>query len=68
MNATMQKIETMPADVQREVLDFARFLMSRQESHRQGKPLKQNWAGALREHKDRFTSLDLQKKASDWRI
>ena len=63
----MQKIEAMPADVQREVLDFARFLMSRKKPQRQSKPLKQDWAGALREYKARFTSLDLQEKANEWR-
>jgi hypothetical protein len=67
MNTTMQKIEAMPADVQREVLDFARFLMSRKKPQRQNKPLKQDWAGALREYKGRFTSLDLQEKANEWR-
>ena len=67
MNTTMQKIETMPADVQREVLDFAQFLMSRKQPPRQNKPLKQSWAGALRGHRDRFTSLELQEKANDWR-
>jgi hypothetical protein len=29
--------------------------------------LRQNWAGALKEYKDQYTSLELQKKALDWR-
>jgi hypothetical protein len=29
--------------------------------------LRQNWAGALREYREQYTSLDLQKKALEWR-
>jgi len=29
--------------------------------------LRQNWAGALREYKEQYTSLELPKKALDWR-
>jgi hypothetical protein len=29
--------------------------------------LRQNWAGALRDLKKEYTSLDLQKKALEWR-
>lgn len=68
MDTTMRKIETMPADVQREVLDFAQFLMSRRRPRQQGKPLKQDWAGALHEFKGQFTSLTLQQKANEWRV
>ena len=29
--------------------------------------LRQNWAGALREYREQYTSLELQKKALEWR-
>ncbi len=31
------------------------------------KPLRFSWAGCLKDFKNEFTSLDLQKKASEWR-
>jgi hypothetical protein len=31
------------------------------------KRLSQDWAGALNEHRDQYTSLKLQKKALEWR-
>jgi len=30
-------------------------------------PLRQDWAGALKEYRDQYTALDLQKKALEWR-
>jgi hypothetical protein len=32
-----------------------------------GKKLRQDWAGALRDFRDQYTSLELQKKSLDWR-
>jgi Protein of unknown function (DUF2281) len=29
--------------------------------------LRQDWAGALRDYRAQYTSLELQKKASEWR-
>ena len=68
MNAAIQKIETMPADVQREVLDFAQFLMSKKSQKTKSRTIKQGWAGSLREFKGQFTSVALQKKAQEWRV
>ena len=31
------------------------------------KPLNLKWAGALKDYKKEFTSLELQKKALEWR-
>jgi mRNA-degrading endonuclease RelE of RelBE toxin-antitoxin system len=56
----------LPPEFQKEVEDFARFLL---DKHKQkyGWKLRQNWAGALREVRDQYTSLELQKKALEWR-
>jgi hypothetical protein len=32
-----------------------------------GGKLKQNWAGALSDYREKYTSLELQKKALEWR-
>ena len=59
-------IKELSPELQAEVKDFAEFLLekSRQKS---GRPLRQDWSGALREYRDQYTSLDLQKKALEWR-
>jgi hypothetical protein len=41
--------------------------VQKDESKKQPKKLSQNWAGALKKHRDQYTSLELQKKALDWR-
>jgi len=57
-------VEKLPPDLQREVKDFVEFLLSKRIRKKQ--KLSMTWAGALREYRDRFTSLELQKKAMEW--
>ena len=38
----------------------------RQHSQRKKKP-KLNWIGGLKEYRDQYTALELQKEALDWR-
>lgn len=68
--ATIDRIQellrTLPPEVQREVEDFVQFLFEKRTLKRGG-PLRQQWAGALREHRDQYTAIELQKKALEWR-
>jgi hypothetical protein len=32
-----------------------------------GRPLRQDWAGALRKYRNQYSSLELEKKALEWR-
>jgi hypothetical protein len=66
MGAMEELIRQLPPDLQKEVEDFARFLLERQAQKR-GRKLRQDWAGALREYREQFTSLELQQKALEWR-
>jgi len=50
----------------RQVKDFVEFLLSRKRPAK-GAGLKQDWAGALKEYRDKYTSLSLQAKVSEWR-
>lgn len=59
-------VQQLPSHLQQEVKDFAEFLLEKR-GHRQGTKLRQDWAGALRDYRDRYTSLDLQEKALEWR-
>jgi len=50
----------------REALDFVAYLLLKQK-RKQGIPLRQTWAGALRRYRDTYTALDLQKESLTWR-
>jgi hypothetical protein len=48
-----------------EVRRFAESLLDRGDSS-PARRMSLSWAGALKEYRDRFTSLELQKKALEW--
>jgi len=58
-------LKQLPPDLQQEVRDFAEFLLKK-KVHSKRKRLQMTWAGALKEFRDKFTSLELQKKALEW--
>jgi hypothetical protein len=70
MNAVARPLEEvvreLPPDMRDEVRDFAEFLLSRR-IRRPGRTLRQDWAGALREHRREYTALELQRLALQWR-
>jgi hypothetical protein len=59
-------IARLPPEVRQEVIDFAHFLLEKRLA-KHGRKLRQDWAGALSEYRDQYTSLELQKKALEWR-
>ena len=59
-------VKELSPDRQEEVRDFVLFLLKKQGKKSGGK-LRQDWAGALKEYRDQYTSLELQKKALEWR-
>ena len=59
-------VRELPPDMVAEVRDSIEFLLSKQV-RRVGRPLQQNWAGALRDYREQYTSVELQHKALDWR-
>ncbi|MBI3987464.1 MAG: DUF2281 domain-containing protein [Lentisphaerae bacterium] len=62
-----ETVSKMPPQLQKEVEDFVLFLAKR-ERPRSTRKLLQNWAGALKEYRETFTSVSLQKKALEWRL
>jgi hypothetical protein len=67
MNTVLiEQIRKMPPDKQREVEDFVLFLNAK-PINRSARNLRQTWAGALKKFRTKFTSLQLQKKALEWR-
>jgi hypothetical protein len=65
MTELNEVLEELPPDLQKEVYDFANFLLKTKVKRKQ-KKLRLSWAGGLREFRDQYTSLDLQKKAFEW--
>jgi len=49
-----------------ELRDFVEFLLIKY-GRRTTRSLRQDWAGTLREHRDQYTSLELERKGLDWR-
>ncbi len=66
MKTLEELIKELPPELQREVKDFVQFLLERR-AQKHGRKLRQDWAGALRDYRDQYTSLELQKKALEWR-
>lgn len=66
METIAQKIEKLPKTLQREVLDYIDFLITRKVNKTKKKP-KLDWIGGLKEYRDQYTALDLQEKALEWR-
>jgi hypothetical protein len=59
-------IQALPPDLKQEVVDFIRFLLSKR-AKQAGKRLRQDWGGALKEYRQQYSALELQKKALEWR-
>jgi len=58
-------IEKLPPNLQEEVRDYMEFLIEKKLEKAKGR-LRLDWAGGLREYRDQYTSLKLQKKALEW--
>jgi hypothetical protein len=65
-SALLDRIKEMPPDIQQEIEDFADFILKKRNPVTES-ILRQEWAGALSDFKDRFSSLELQEKALEWR-
>ncbi len=61
-----KKISRLPTSSIGEVEAFVDSLL-RTIKKKSSSKLKQDWAGALSEFKHEYTSLELQKKALEWR-
>jgi len=62
-----ERIKELPPRLQEEVEDFVEFLLEKQQKKPRGKP-NFGWAGALKDLRGQYTSVELQHKISEWRI
>ena len=62
------KIQELPEDLRREVLDYMEFLLRKYKcGETKAKKFKFDWEDGLSEIRDKFTSVELQHKALEWR-
>ena len=70
MSQEIRPIDEIAKDLspeqQRELRDFAEFLLTRRNERPRGKPGFQ-WAGALNDLRGHYNSVDLQHQISRWR-
>ena len=66
MRTLEEIIKKLPLEYEQEVENFVRFLIEKRV-RKEGRKLRQNWAGALRDYRNQYTSMELQKKALEWR-
>jgi len=59
-------LKELPVELQPEVEDYIRSLLEKRKK-KAGVKLRQDWAGGLREFREQYTALELQKKALEWR-
>jgi hypothetical protein len=65
VDETVKLIRELPDELQVEVADFARFLKESKARPKRTK-FRLDWAGALSDLKDKYTSVELQHKGLDW--
>lgn len=61
MTTLAEFVEQLPPDIQKEVKDFAEFLLEKR-ARREHKVPAFDWEGALRDLGDQYTSVELQHK------
>ncbi len=62
------KIRELPEDLRREVLDYMEFLLKKYRGKEiKAKRFKFDWEGGLSEIREKFTSVELQHRALEWR-
>ncbi|UCH97269.1 MAG: DUF2281 domain-containing protein [Candidatus Aminicenantes bacterium] len=66
MDPVEVKLKRLPRNLKKEVEDFVDFLLEKRNKKIRKKPTL-SWIGGLKEFKDQYTSLELQKKANEWR-
>ncbi|MGB9715751.1 MAG: DUF2281 domain-containing protein [Thermodesulfovibrionales bacterium] len=68
MKSLEEKIRDLPPELKQEVNDFIDFLMKKHIQKPEGK-LRLDWAGALKDLSNKYTSVELQHRILDlWEL
>ena len=63
---TKDLVDELPPDLQREVRDFARYLVETKKRPRPHRKPTFAWRGALKDLRDQYTSVELQHEITRW--
>jgi hypothetical protein len=66
LDEIIETARELPEELQTEVRDFARFLRENRVSRPRRRKLRMDWAGGLKDLRDKYTSVELQHKILDW--
>jgi len=61
------RINELPEDLKKEVIDFIDFLIMKKKQGRSFGDFGFKWEGGLAEIRDQYSSVALQHQANDWR-
>ncbi len=61
-----EMVKELPEELKSEVQEFIQKLLRKKSQKSKGKP-SFKWAGALKDMKYQYTSVELQHKISEWR-
>ena len=61
------KLNTLPPKIQKQVIDFIDFLSKKYSINEKKRKFKFDWEDSLSDLGKKYTSVDLQHKASEWR-
>lgn len=67
MRSLEEKIKNLPPGYRQEVEDFIEFILEKRLKRKREKP-KFDWAGAAKDLRDKYSSVELQHKILDLRI
>ena len=62
----VDKFNQLPPNLQEKAIKYIDSLLTHKELRQKKKP-KLDWVGGLKEYRDQYTALELQKEAVDWR-
>jgi len=65
MEKAYELFQKLPDDLKREVIDYIEFLLEKKAKKKHGQ-LGFTWKGALKNMKDKYSSVELQHKALEW--
>ncbi len=66
MKTLEELVQELPPDLKEDVRQYAQTLLDARKPRRRRK-MRFTWAGALKEYRDQYTSVELQHKALEWR-
>ena len=66
MEPLEKKINHLSEPLQKKVSDYIDFLLIQDTIPKRKNKINLDWVGCLKEYKDKYTALELQKKAWEW--